>query len=255
MAFQLSLLTPDSAFHLTPAFLNHVGFPQAWQNIIIASVFTALGFIFYVLALYRLDVSVLGPLFQFRTAFAVLFSAFLLGEKLASHQYLLIGIIFLAGMFVSIDEKMTWKSFFQKPIAVGLLDMVALALMGVFLKKALAENSYWEVTLWSGMLTQLILLVTGPLFFRDFIRLSKNQVVAISGAALVSFIGGLASIKAYAENVSISAAIISLPFSMIVALVLAIFVPNLFEKYSRKVYGIRFSAATVMFLAALKLSA
>jgi hypothetical protein len=100
----------------------------------------------------------------------------------------------------------------------------------------------------------LILLATAPLFLKELRRVAKNQVMAVSGAAFVSTVGGLASIRAYAENVSISTAIISLPFSMMIAVTLAIFAPNLLEKHSRKVYAIRLSATAVMFLAALKLS-
>lgn len=241
-------------FIIPLSWANHVGSPQNWENIMLAGLFTALGFTFYVLALYMLDVSVLSPLFNFRTVFAVVLAALLVNEILTWQQYFLIGILFLGGISVSLDEKMSFRSFFRWPIAIAMMDMAFIALMGIFIKKAMAQNGYWEVTLWSNVVAQIILLLTLPLFLKDFFKVSRTQIGALAILALVDASGTLAANKAYAENVAISSAIISIPFSMIMAFGLSIFAPKILEKHTLKVYAIRFTAASVMILAALKLS-
>src|SRR3989344_6815314 len=50
-----------------------ISIPAHWLALLAASGFYALGGTFYILALYRLDASVIAPLFSFRTAIAVLF--------------------------------------------------------------------------------------------------------------------------------------------------------------------------------------
>jgi len=64
----------------------------------------------FILALSQLDVSVLTPLFSFRTVFAVILGALFLNEVLTTHQYLLVAIIFVFGLFVSVDEKFSLRS-------------------------------------------------------------------------------------------------------------------------------------------------
>jgi hypothetical protein len=72
--------------------------------------------------------------------------------------------------------------------------------------------------------------------------------------SLALLIGILTSNKSYTDNVTISSAIISLPMSMIMAFLFSIFAPNLLEKHTLKVYAIRFTAAAIMIISALKLS-
>src|SRR3989338_11479486 len=48
------------------ALLNHAGWPTNWESIIYASIFFALFYLLYTMAMYRLDVTVFAPLFNFR---------------------------------------------------------------------------------------------------------------------------------------------------------------------------------------------
>ena len=72
--------------------------------------------------------------------------------------------------------------------------------------------------------------------------------------AIFLALGDILANKAYADNVSISTAIISLPCSMIIAVILSFFRSNLLEKHTVKIYLIRFIATAVMILSALKIS-
>lgn len=241
-------------YTIPPSLVNNVSLPKSWDNLLLASFFSSVAFVLYGLALYKLDVSVLSPLFNFRTAFAVLFGIVFVAETLTRQQFIFIALIFIAGMFVSINEKLSIRSFFRLPIAIALFDMVALALMAVFIKKSIAQNGYWEVTLWSLVIGQVMLFTILPLFLKDLLRISKKQLLVLSLVAFIDVFGNLAAIKAYQTNVGISSAIISLPFGMIMIFILSRFLPRLLENHSLKVYAIRFIAAAVMFAAALKLT-
>ena len=236
------------------AFGNSVEIPTSWGNLLVASLLYALSSITFVLMLYRLDVSVFAPLYNFRTAFAVIFGVILLNETLTSYQYLLILIILAAGMFVSVDEKLTIRSFFHTSMLLAVVHMVILALVGVYVKKVSAEIGYWEVFLWMPLLAQFMLCITIPMFRKEIASAAVKHygVTALIGA--ISVFAALAANKAYTENVSISSAIISIPFSMIMAFLFSVFAPQLLEKHSKKVYAIRFVAAAVMIGAALQLS-
>ena len=227
--------------------------PADWTNIIWASIFYAGGTAFYVLALYKMDVSVLAPLFSFRTAMAVIIGALMLGELLTGRQYLLIAVIFLFGLFVSVDERFELKSFFNWSTALALLDMLLLVFMAVFIKKSAAEIGYWGTTLWSALLGQIWLLATWPLFKQDLSRVSLKQYGFMFIPAAAGMIGTFAANKAYAVSVSLTSAIVSLPLSMVIAFLFSIFAPELLEKHTFKVYAVRFASAAAMIVAALNL--
>lgn len=236
------------------AYLNGIHIPSTWGNLFFASLFSALGGIFYVLAVYALDVSVLSPLFNVRTVFSVILGGLFLGEVLTFNQYILITLIVIAAFFVSLDEKLNWKSFFKRSIAIGLLEMMFLSLMSIFIKKTVVDIGYWSTSFWVALIGWAMSLLTFPLFIKD---LKNTKIVKYSGTfliSLVSTVGTLASIKATSVNVSISTVIISLPMSMIMVFIISRVKPELLEKHPLKVYIIRFIAAAVMITCALKLS-
>ena len=230
-----------------------VGVPDSWTYIVFASFSYAAACTFYTLSIYKLDVSVISPIFSFRTALAVLAGALLLGEILTSAQYILILIIFVAGMFVSVDEKFTIKSFFNKKIGLVFLCMIAVVLMAVFIKKAVAVTNFWDTTLWMAFLAQVWMCATIPLFKKDISNVTPRQYWSIAAIAAAGVIATLAANAAYAQSVSIAAVIISLPLSMIAAFLVSRFAPELLEKHTLKVYAIRFAAAAVMIVAAINL--
>lgn len=241
-------------FTLPFALYNHVGMPTDWNTIIVASVLDALWFIFFTFATYKLDVSVLSPLYNFRAIFAVLLGGLLLGEKLNIVQMVLVIVIVMGGVFTSIDERFNLKSFFNKSIAIGISAMFFLALNNVYVNKVLQHNGFWEGTMWMLILTQLLLTLTFPLFKKDLLHMRTKQLVPAMGMGVLAVLGNICFNIAYAANVGITSLIAAIPISMILAFLLSIIAPKLLEKHSFKVYAIRFSAALVMILSALKLS-
>lgn len=229
------------------------GFPLFWGYIFLGSLFSALASVLNTFAIYKLDVSVLVSLFSFRTAMAVIVGAFFLNEVLTTHQYFLIAIIFIFGIFVSIDERFTLKSFFTWNIVIALSCMLALVFSAMFFKKAVAVNGFWNTTLWTPLFAQLWLLFTIPLFKKVVMSANLKQYWPVMVISILGVLGVLSANMAYSKNVSLSSVIISLPLSMVIAFLFSQFAPEILEKHTLKVYLIRFISATIMVIAAVNL--
>jgi drug/metabolite transporter (DMT)-like permease len=229
-------------------------FPVIWHNLILSSIFDALALVFYTLTLYNLDVSIIGPLFNLRSAFAAILGVFILRETLSLTQIGLILVIFIAGFFVSFTNSFSIKKFLSKSIIFGIIMAFFSALRVIFINKSIEDVGLWETNLLNPLFSVILLLVTIPFFYKDIKKTKKIQVVGIAVSAILVTIGTIFSNFAYEVNVSISSNIVSLPFSMIIVFILSFIWPKLLEKHSLKIYMIRFTCAFIMIFSALKLS-
>ncbi len=233
---------------------NGAGLPKELPVLLTTTVLYILTGIFYIFALYGLDVSILSPFFNIRTVFTVLIAAVFLNEILSLQQYALIGVLFVAGVFLTMDEKLSHKSFFRKPIMYALLAMICVSFESVFVKKSIMLNGYWETNLWTNVFGMILLLPTYFLFKKDIKTISIKKTWTMSLIAITGTIATLASYKAYEQNVSITSAILTIPVSMIIVIIFSFFKPHFLESHSIKVYSIRLTAAVIMIIAALMLS-
>lgn len=241
-------------FTIPFAVYNHVGMPVAWGNLSLSALFNCGYLVFYILAICTLDISVMSPLFNFRTAMGAILGFLILGESLSALNIVLVAIIFIAGFFVSLDEKFSLKSFFRLPILYGVLMAFSLAMTSIFINKSIADTGYWETNLFNPLISFVALLLTVPLFYKDIKTLNLKQIGGTAAMAFFIAIGNIVANRAFSENVSLSTAITSLPVSMFIVFILALFAPSLLEKHSLKVYAMRFGAAFIMIAAALKIS-
>ena len=76
----------------------------------------------------------------------------------------------------------------------------------------------------------------------------------VTWSTILLTFGMFAANRAFAVNVGISSAIMTVPLSMIFAVLFSVFAPKLLEKHTMKVYALRFAAAAIMIFAALRLS-
>jgi drug/metabolite transporter (DMT)-like permease len=242
-------------FTVPVALANHAHLPTVWGNIIIAGLFYALSGVFYTWAIYLLDITVLSPMFNFRAVFSVILGVWILHQGLNAGQYILIGIIFIAGLFASFDEHTKLKSFFRYPILIAMIGMVVIAFYGIYTNKTIVDVGYWSAVLWIPVIGQLFLFLTWPKFGKDLRTISRKQLGALSTMSVAGTTGMLAANYSYIGNVGIVSTILSLPFAMVMAFLFAVFAPTLLERHKMKVYATRFIAAGVMFVAALRLSA
>jgi drug/metabolite transporter (DMT)-like permease len=232
---------------------QHISMPKTWESLLVVSTLSAVCSILYIVMIYRLDVSVLSPLYNVKTGLAVFFAWALLGETMTMYQSVLVMIIIVMGFIVSIEEKTTFKSFFRKDIVYAMVFMVVLALYVIFLKKTILDIGFWNTNVWVAGLTLVFLLPTYTKFKKDLKTLTWKQVVPVVLVALTSTIAYVTSNKAYEAHVGITSVIMSFPSSMILAFILAIVWPQLMERHTMKVYAMRFAATAVMFWCAIQL--
>ncbi len=237
------------------ALVNGATLPTNWTFVILSGLFLSLANVLYLTVLKKIDVSVMSPLLNFRTVITVILSFIILGEKLNPQNILIMFVILIAGMFATMDEKFSLKSFFSKSIGLGLIFILVYAIQNIFVNKAVASNSYWTEILWMGIFASLFSFIF--LYSKFKIDVLRSKLSDYFGVITLSFFGtfgDLAAYKAFSGNVGISTIIISLPLSMILVFIFALWKPNLLEKHTVKVYVVRFIATGIMILGALKLS-
>lgn len=233
---------------------NGVGLPQEWTSMLWLGLANAVSGLLFIFAFYALDLSVLSPLANLRTPLVALSGVLFLGEVLLGYQWALIILVFVAGLFVNIDERMSMRKIFNKKLGIALIWILSSVWFNSSIKYASEFNGFWEVSLWSSVITLLLYIPMIPMFYRDAV---KTPITRYSGVVMTTILytaGLLFSVKALSENVGISMAIISLPLTLVMTIVLSRFKPKLLEKHSARVYTIRFVSAAVMFAAALGLS-
>jgi len=239
---------------MVPIYANYpITIPDKWGSLLIASVLSAICCVFFMVLTYRLDVSVLSPLYNVKTGLTVLFASLLLGENMNHYQSMLIVIIIIMGFAVTVDEKTTIQSFFKKDILFAMIFMTLLAIYVVFLKKTIIDIGFWNATVWVAVFTLLFILPTYPKFKNDIHTLTKKQLLPVILVTCTSVFGYIVSNKAYEVNVGITSAIMTFPASMIMAFILAVIWPKLLERHSMKIYGLRFAATFIMFWCAIQL--
>lgn len=236
------------------AIANGVQWPIHWGALWLAGLFSALAGTLFVLAMYKLDISILSPLYSLRVAFSILLGMIFFGELLTIFQLVLVSIIFIAGLFVSVDEHLSIRSFFRPVIGLAILAVLSSAIYSATLKSAMQVEGYWEVTLWNNVLAVIITFVTVPLFWKDLRKMHMKYYSGVAISGLAYTFGALTANIAYATNIGLSAAILAVPMSMIMAILFSLIKPELLEKHTLKIYAIRLSAAAVMVWAALRLS-
>jgi len=251
--FNFLLTTVTLLFTIPTAIYYHVVLPTNWLPIILAAIFSTLFNIFYIFSNYNLDVSTFMPLFNFRGVFAVLIGTIFFSEKLTLHSLLFIGVIFIAGIFSSMDEKFNFKSFFKRTIAIGLLTTFFLAVNNAFTKLALVDNNLWTTNLWIAILNFLMLLPTVSLFKKEFRKLDFPHILPIGAMGVFYTVTSFVANKAYQGNLSVSSLIMNMPFSMVFAFMFSVFAPKLLEKHTLKIYVIRFASTSIMIWAAMQL--
>lgn len=232
----------------------HAGLPAHWESVILAGVFWALANIFYIFTLYKLDVSTATPLFNFRIVFTVILAELLLKEWVSPAQLWLIALVLVGGVLVTLDERLSRRSMLSWGTAFAVLAMLAFSIDAIFINRSIAENGFWTVTLWSVVIAQILFCLTLPKFSAEVKTVANRQWLFILCVAIFDLVGVLAANRAYAKNVSISSAIITLPLSAVLVFIVSLIAPKFLEKHTIKIYLIRFAGAALMVYAGIRLS-
>src|SRR3989344_3421365 len=109
-------------FLLLIPFFTKIQIPSDnWLTLFLYSVFFFLGNICFFTAIFKTDASVFAPFFQLQAAFVAVLAFLFLGERFSLANYLWISLILAGAIIVSLDERMTLKTFFQKYILLIVL--------------------------------------------------------------------------------------------------------------------------------------
>ena len=228
-------------------------FPEKWLYIFLGGMLWAIGNVLFAFALYNTDISVLTPLFNLKAVVTTFLGIFLLHEFITSQQILYITIIIISSMFVTIDERLSFKSFFNKWVLIIILEIIAFSFSSFFVKKAAFHDSMWTVNLWVGIISMLCYLPTFYFFKNDIKTINFRQIKYFCLIGLFGAIGFFTSNIAYQINVSISSVIMAIPISMFLVMILSLFKRDLLEYHSVKIYSIRFIFAIFIVFFAAKL--
>lgn len=252
--FNFLLAAVTLLFTIPPAVYYHATLPNGWLLVILTGIFATLNTVFYIFSNANLDVSVFMPLYNFRNIFTLLIGFLFFDERFPEFKLFYIGLIIIAGVFTSLDEKLSLKSFFKITIAIGLLTVLISAINSALTKGVLMNNDLWTTNLWIAIINFVLLLPTIPLFKNDIKKLDRAHITPVVLMGLFFTISIFAANKAYEGSYSITSLIMVMPFSMIFAFMFSIFAPKLLEKHTLKIYAIRFSSAAVMIWAAMQLT-
>lgn len=252
--FNFLLSTAALLFILPPAIYYHAVIPNNWTMVIVAAIFLTLTNIFYIFSNKSLDVSVFMPLYNFKNIFAVIIGMLFFGEQIPTDKWFYVGIIFVAGILTSLDEKFSIKSFFKVAVAIGITTVFFNTLFNTFSKTVMLTNSIWTTTLWVAILNFIFVLPTIPLFKKEIKILDFSHIVPVGLMGLFDAISMTAANRAYQGNLGISSIIMSVPVSMVIAFLFSIFAPTLLEKHTLKIYAIRFVSTAIMIYAAMQLT-
>lgn len=228
--------------------------PADWTSILALAISYALFFALYTLAIYKIDVTTMAPLFSLRTVFAAILGVFVLNETISIIGIFLIIVIVLASPLAAYDEHQKLRSFKQPGVLIAVAAMVALALMGYFTNLAVQKNGFASTILWQDIITLTIMMPTLVFVPKKDLKLDFKRVRPFMLLATTGFIYTATATLAYANNLTLSSVIVSLPLSMFFAFALSRKFKGFLEHHPLKVYVIRFSGAAVMVICAIALS-
>ncbi|MDO8509563.1 MAG: EamA family transporter [bacterium] len=229
------------------ALLNGATLPSNWTFVVLAGLFLSLANILYLKVLKTIDLSVFSAVFNLRVVISIILGFVILGEKINSQNIWIMILIIIAGIFASMDEKFSFKSFFSKSIILGIVFVIVLVVQNIFVNRASASTNYWTVILWMGIFASIFSFIFLFYSFKKDVADSKiSDYLGVMFLSLLGTFGDLAAYKAFSGNVSLSTIIISIPFSMILVFLLSFVKPELLEKHSLKVYVLRFAMVGIM---------
>lgn len=226
------------------------------ESLIVAGICYAASNLLYIVAVSRLDISIFGALFNLRLVFSVIFAAVFAGEVPSPIKFALIFVICLTGITANYTDRGTHFPLLSKGFLAAIGTMIALASMAVAIKLSGHGGTPEIVGCYLLLIAFLTSCVTLPRCSREALTLIKNRKACVD-LAIMSTAGCLGTIFAtygYAANVGITSAIISIPITSGLSILLSLKVTSLFEQNSVKVYLVRGISALLAGIAGILLS-
>jgi uncharacterized membrane protein len=226
---------------LLPAFFP-VSLPrQGWGFIALYAVTFFAGHLLFIRAIYRLDASTFAPFFQLQSGLIAVLAFLLLGERFAPSNYLFLAFMLAGAVVVTLDERMSMRSFFQSATLLIVLQQLLHAFSNICAGFALRSMNSFTFLFWGDLLVSLLALAAAPLAGVSRLRVRAAQVRPLFAAGLLSVSGAVLFFTAYESNVTLSSALalLSAPIILLLTVVSSVWRPELLEHHGAKVYLLR----------------
>jgi len=204
-----------------------------------------IGIFCFAQALYKLDVTTMGPLSSLGNVFTPLLAFFILGEKIPFQNIPWLILIIVAGILPVYDERLKLKSFFNEYVYLFLIFVFCISVTRIVANKGINAVGFWNFTFYEFFYGSIGLLIITPFIYKK-IKVGIKPVLFMIPAVVLEFFGLLAILKAFSYQVIIPAIISSIPLASIVAFALSRFDKKLLEYHPLKTYAIRFLGVFLM---------
>ncbi len=231
-------------------FLGKIVWPTPAQIPMIAAagLIRTVMFVTYLWTLKKLDVTVITSMFNLRVILVGLAEMLVLGTVFSWGKYAWMLVLFVGGIFLSMDEKFNWRSFFSPVMAVFGLVLVMSTSQYMAISKGLAITDLWTFTFWNFVFS-LVGLIPILIYQRKNIKLPLKTTGILAVITTTFLTGVILESQAVSMNPTGTTAVLSLPGSMLLAMVVAKIKPDLIENHTWKVYAVRLASVAVMTLA------
>lgn len=241
---------------LIPAFFK-VSFPNSgWLYIFLYASAFFTGNIFFTKAIYQIDASTFAPFYQLQSAFVAILAFVFLSERFPTSNYIFISLMLVGSILVSLDEKMTIKSYFRLAILLIISQQFLHAFANLFAGFALKSMNSFTFIFWGDLIAASFALLLIPFVGLQKLRVSFNQIKPLFLSGFFSIVGATSLFTAFLTNLTISSALslLTSPIVLVLTILASIFKPNLLERHTKKVYLIRTLGVVLILIAAIKLS-
>lgn len=235
-----------------------VSFPRfGWPYIFLYGLAFFLGNIFFLRAIYLLDMSTIAPLFQLQSVLVGLMAFIFLGERFPPQNYWLIALMLAGATLVTVDERLRWKTIFSAGVLLILLQQFFHALSNLFAGLALKSMNSFTFLFWGDMVAEILAVgVIWRLIGTQKLKISWPQVKPLLWAGFFSTVGAGSLFTAFEANLTITAALalLTAPLVFVLTVIGSAFKPQLLEHHSAKIYALRGAGVLLIFLAAVKIA-
>lgn len=241
---------------LFPLFFK-ISLPSSgWLFIFLNSLAFFLGNIFFVKAIYKLDVSTFAPFFQWQSALIAIIAFVFLGERFPLENYFYIFLMLLGSILVSLDEKMHLKTYLQIATVWIVIQQIFHALSGVFGSLAIKSVDPFSFVYWGNLVSFIFPLTISALAGPSNLKTQFVKIKPFFFSGFFSVVGATFLFVAYQTNLTISSAIslLTAPIVLIVSILLSRFRPEFLEHHTAKVYLMRALGVGIILFGALRIS-
>ena len=241
---------------LLPLIFNVTIPTSGWGYIFLYALAFFIGNIFFTTAIYKLDASTFAPFFQLQTAFIAILAFIFLKERFPIENYLPIVIMVLGSVLVSMDERVSFKSYLKLATLLIIFQQLFHAFSNLFAGFALKSMNSFTFMFWGDLTASFLVLSIVPFIGIKKLKVSFSQIKPLFLGSLFSTIAATSLFTAFQTNITISSALalLTAPIVLLLTVLASKFRPNLLEHHTRKVYIIRAIGVVAILLSALKLS-